>query len=256
MQYPLNYPRNAHDHPHHIPCDFLQFLQFCQSFFLFRMANAYCVTNQSIQKEENICDHLEANEQKTTSYSNKNTTYQSQYQTTQTKRKELIQSIDATVKECNQTINEENELLEHIQQTQNMLNLLREQKEQLFASANSCDVLMKEYQTFETINDNAIRVIEQHFDRQWDVFEQRWAKWKRVDIISWFKYQTIGRDTNKIDWKNVETQMKSRNINNGASLEEFVTATLDFIGIVDFNIASFLMKKITSLITKYPNRNQ
>eukprot|EP01083_Nonionella_stella_P308919 1092053_1 len=217
-------------------------------------------TNDNVQqlfkKKNSICDHLEANEQKTTSYSNRNTTYQSQYQMTQTQRKALIQTIDATVKECNQTINKENKLFEHIQQTQNMLNLLRRQKEQLIASANSCDVLMNEYQTFETINADAIQAIEGHFDTQWDGFEQRWAQWKRVDIISWFKYQTIERNTSNVDWKNVETQMKTRNINNGASLDEFVTSTLDLIGIVDFNIASFLMKKITYLVTKYPKRSK
>ena len=110
--------------------------------------------------------------------------------------------------------------------------------------------MIDSYKNFEENNTKFIDGIRGYFDESWREFESKWWTWSIIDILSWFKYKTLKRNTTMINWRNIESEMKKRNIN-GESLQHFSDSRLHLIGIHDFNIAVFLMKQITILRNKY-----
>ena len=162
----------------------------------------------------------------------------------------LVTEIERKVNECNSTIDKENELLIRIKNDDSVLDSLNKQHEQLQATSEQCISTIKSYNEFVENNTKYIEGINVYFDKKWQEEESKWWEWNIIDIISWFKYKTIGMDTNDVNWKSIEAEMKKRNIN-GKSLENFNNLTLDMIGLYDFNVAVHIMKAIATLRTKH-----
>ena len=172
------------------------------------------------------------------------------YSTAKLRRADLINSIEDKVKECNDQINKENEVLTNLRNSSELVSLLKKQHEELQSLSTSSITLMNAYKDFQENNKKSIAAINRYFEDKWKQFESKWWKWDVIDIISWFKYKTIGKDTGNLNWKSIKNEMTKRNID-GKSLEHFNDSRLDMIGIKDFNISVFLMKEIATLRTKY-----
>ena len=172
------------------------------------------------------------------------------YTKTTQERQDLIDDIANKVNICNNKINKENELLINIKNKNHVLSLLDEQHEKLQIASTKCISVISAYSEFQENNNEYIQFIKKHFNNKWTESESKWWEWNIIDIISWFKYKTIGMDTNNLNWKSIETEMRKRNIN-GKSLQHFNDSRLDMIGIHDFNISVILMKEIVTLRTKY-----
>ena len=169
---------------------------------------------------------------------------------TKEKRIDLIRIIENRWNECNNTIDKENDLLTRINNKIHVLALLKDQSGHLQSSSAQCIQIIESYNKFEENNLKYIQSIKIYFDKKWMEFESKWWKWDVVDVISWFRYKTIGMDTTNINWKLSKDEMTKRNIN-GKSLEHFNDSRLDMIGLHDFKISVYLMEQIATLRTKY-----
>eukprot|EP01083_Nonionella_stella_P245320 852816_1 len=173
-----------------------------------------------------------------------------QYEEVKARRVMLTDTIEKAVQECNETIAIENKLAGKIKQNAQTTASVAEQQSQLTSVSQRVLSLIDAFNKFEHDNTEYIKTIHSHISAKWTAFESKWWEWSRIDIMSWFAYKTRERNTNSIDWMNVQKEIAKRNIS-GESLENFSESTLDLIGIHDFNIAVHLMKEIATLRNRY-----
>jgi len=172
-----------------------------------------------------------------------------QYKQTKHNRIDLQFEIAEKVKQCNQTIHEENTLLRQLKAADSTSELLHMHQRNLLDACNSFRSLVNEYQQFEQENDEYITEIVAYFKQKWNEFESKWTEWNQQDIVSWFAYKTSRRDTSRIDWKTVMLHLEMRGIT-GSELQYFTETSMDLIGIKDFKIAVYLIKQIRKLTSK------
>eukprot|EP01083_Nonionella_stella_P111302 326425_1 len=173
-----------------------------------------------------------------------------QYEEVKARRVMLTDTIEKAVQECNETIAIENKLTGKLKQNAQTTASVAEQQSQLTSVSQRVLSLIDAFNKFEHDNTEYIKTINSHINAKWSAFESKWWEWSRIDIMSWFAYKTRERNTNSIDWMNVQKEIAKRNIS-GESLENFSESTLDLIGIHDFNIAVHLMKEIATLRNRY-----
>ena len=152
-------------------------------------------------------------------------------------------------KKCDELTEKENEMYKKLKQIEHNKSITTQNIQTLKLSLNSCLSVMKLYNDFMDNNNEYIDKINSDFRSQWNHFEQNWMKWDTKDVMTWFKYKTIGMATEDIKWQEVEEQLSSRNIS-GKSLSKFNDLTFDLIGIKGFEIVNHIITNIEKLNIK------
>eukprot|EP01084_Bolivina_argentea_P243423 408085_1 len=176
-----------------------------------------------------------------------------QYEILKKQRIELQNKIKREFVKCNEMIGAENKLFVMVKQNLNDNCCVEKQIEQFKSSSNMCLSVIKLYNDFMENNKQYIDILNVKFEKLWNEFESKWMRWTVADIIAWFKYKTLKMNTNKIDWKNTDKQLKNRNIT-GKSLVNFNNLVFELIGIQDFDVVTHLVNAINELTDKYNDK--
>merc|ERR1712050_35689 len=114
---------------------------------------------------------------------------------------------------------------------------------QLMANRESnanCNELIQFYLEFENETTTKLRRINDRFSGQWMEFEREWMSWTAKDIVLWFRYKTMGLDTDDIDW-NVTLKALEKQHLRGDSLPKINDLLLPFIGVSDSVVVAKLV---------------
>ena len=91
-----------------------------------------------------------------------------EYATTQQSRMDLVILIEQKVKECNDSISKENELLTNIQNKSNTISSFNAEQEKLKLASKRCIALINSYNVFEESNTEYIESLNKHFEEKWN----------------------------------------------------------------------------------------
>ena len=136
-----------------------------------------------------------------TDLTNELTTVTKEYESINSKRESIQTQLQSLCDECSQLIVQENTL----NQSKFDINKNRariENELRLYQKIlNRCQSLMSDYQTFEDNNHEYIPMIEKYFEKEWSIFESKWADWNGKDILTWIKYKMKWNHTHDITIK-------------------------------------------------------
>ena len=153
----------------------------------------------------------------------------------QKQRNQIMSKIEESMKQCNDLISTENELVEKIESLRLAHKPNKQRLRQIDASIQKYQDVMALYENMKEDNQQLMNRIDDHFASMWSPFESKCSRWSTHELCVWLRYQyTKGRFSALVGWEDVERKLMKHQIC-GKHLPHFGEEMLSFVRIVEYN---------------------
>jgi len=170
-------------------------------------------------------------------------------------RKRLYDNLMESVDRLNDAIDDENEMNERQCKLYASYHRLSDDLKELKSNLNRCSLLIKNYQTFDEVNDSKIKEMDSYFRSKWIRFRKCWFRWTYKEIIYWIRYLVAEKKlvlSSSINLDQVQRALADAGVN-GSWFERLSKNDLKQIGFAVYNDRKELYDKIQELVTEHPN---